>query len=286
MVLFLLIATGGVIGGGFLLHAGSLQSEAAVSLLALLSVALATFLMTRFINHKPFSAVGLALHPRAFRDTIFGCLLGFLMMTGIFVVEYGLGFAAVAWSGLSPLQLMSIVARSLLLFGLSAAFEELTFRGYLFQTLIQGISFLPATLLFAVFFAFAHTWNPNASTFGIINVGLAGIWLSIAYMKTRSLWLAIGLHFSWNFSQTTLFSFPTSGIESSGRSLVHLTQSGPVWITGGGFGPEGGILATLALVFCAGHILKSPMYQTPEAVVTLDSLEDLLPVDGGKGGAA
>ncbi len=286
MLLFLLLASAGVLASGLLLHASSLQNEAAGSLLALLSVALATFVMTRFVNRKPFSAVGLAFHPGAFRDAAMGCLLGFLMMAGIFTVEYGLGFASVAWRGLAPFDLLRIGASSLLLFALSAVFEELTFRGYLFQTLIQGISFLPATLLFAVVFAFAHLWNPNASPFGLINVGLAGIWLSIAYMKTRSLWLPIGLHFSWNFSQTTLFSFPTSGIDFSGRSLLDLIQSGPVWITGGGFGPEGGILATLALLLCTGHILKSPIYRTPDAVVTLDSLEDLLPADESRGGTA
>jgi membrane protease YdiL (CAAX protease family) len=284
MIIFLLIASAGVLAGDFLLHASSLETEAAVSVLALLSVALATFIMTRFVNRKPFSAVGLAFHPGAFRDAIMGCLLGFLMMAGIFAVEYSLGFVSIAWRGLAPFDLLRIGARSLLLFALSAVFEEFTFRGYLFQTLIQGMTFLPATLLFAVFFAFAHLWNPNATPFGLVNVGLAGIWLSIAYMKTRGLWLPIGLHFAWNFSQTTLFSFPTSGIEFSGRSLLDLTQSGPVWITGGSFGPEGGILATLALVLCTGHILKSPMYQTPDPVVTLDSLEDILPVDEGRGG--
>jgi membrane protease YdiL (CAAX protease family) len=286
MVFFLFIASAGVLGGGYLLHASSIQNEAAGYILAILSVALATFVMTRFVNRKPFSAVGLAMHSGAFRDAAMGCLLGFLMMAGIFTVEYGLGFLNVSLRNLAPFDVLKIGARSLLLFALSAVFEEFTFRGYLFQTLIQGISFLPATLLFALFFAFAHVWNPNVSLFGLVNVGVAGILLSIAYMKTRCLWLPIGLHFSWNFSQTTVFSFPTSGIEFSGRSLLDLTQSGPVWITGGAFGPEGGILATLALVVCTGHVLKSSMYQTPGAIVTLDSLEDLLPADDGRGEAA
>jgi len=286
MMLFLLIASTVALAGGFLIQAVSVQSEAAVMILALGSVALATLVMTRFVNRKPFTAVGLALHPGVVRDFSMGCLLGFLMMAGIFAVEYGLGFVSVAWRGLGPVDLLKIGGGSALLFALSALFEELAFRGYLFQTLMQGITFLPATLVFSVFFALAHTGNPNTTVLAIINVGLAGAWLSFAYMKTRSLWLPIGLHLSWNFSQTTVFSFPTSGIEFSGRSLLELSQSGPDWITGGKFGPEGGILATLALVLCIAHVLKSSMYRTPEGFVTLDSLEDILPVDGGKGGVA
>ena len=94
--------------------------------------------------------------------------------------------------------------------------------------------------------------------------------------STRSLWLPFGLHWGWNFSLTTLFSLPTSGMGFPDRQLFMLEQSGPGWLTGGAFGPEGGALATVALVACPWHILKSKLYAAPEGIITLDSLEDLV----------
>jgi CAAX protease family protein len=255
-------------------------------LIALAAAGTATFLMTRFVNRKPFSAVGVALKPAIARELGLGVLLGFLMMAGIFLLMLGLGYVTLEWRGVSLQEGFAIELEAVVLFGLGAFFEEFTFRGYLFQTLIQGITFLPATVIFAAAFAGAHAWNPHTAPLALVNIALAGLWLSFAYMKTRRLWLPFGLHFSWNFAQTSIFGLPTSGIDPSGRSLVHAVVSGPAWVTGGQFGPEGGVLATVAIVLCTAHVLKSGMYRVPGMIVTLDSLEDLLPSDGGEEGRA
>lgn len=240
--------------------------------------------MARVVNHKPFGAIGLSLHPGAPRELGLGCLLGFLMMAGVFAVEYPLGYASLGWRGLSLSRSLLVLLSSGIYFVIGGVFEELLFRGYLFQTLMQAVTFLPAVVVMAVLFVFAHVWNPHVTLLGLVNVALAAVWLSFAYLKTRSLWLPIGLHCSWNFTQTVIFSFPTSGIESDGHSLASLVQSGPEAITGGAFGPEGGVLATLSLVVCTWYILKSKVFEAPEGIVTLDSVEDLLgPVPvGGK----
>ena len=237
----------------------------------------ASYIMTRFVNKKPFGAIGLLFHAGVFTEFGIGCLLGFLMMSGIFLVEILSGFVHLEWGGLPILRCVWVVLWALLGFSVAAFLEETLFRGYFFQTLIQWITFLPATLILAVAFAWSHVANPHSTAFSLINVGLAGIWLSIAYFKTRSLWLPFGLHFSWNFTQTTIYAFPTSGISFPEDRLMNLTQSGPEWITGGAFGPEGGILATLALVASTWYILKSKRVRTPEGIITLDSVEDLLP---------
>ncbi|MFN0159476.1 MAG: type II CAAX prenyl endopeptidase Rce1 family protein [Bacteroidota bacterium] len=135
---------------------------------------------------------------------------------------------------------------------------------------------MPAMLLAAALFAFAHGGNPNVSLFGFVNIGLASAWLSFAYLKVRNLWLPFGLHFGWNFSQTSIFGFPTSGISFEERKIMTLTQSGPEWLTGGAFGPEAGALATVALVACTWYIVRSKLLVAPEGIITLDSLEDLV----------
>jgi membrane protease YdiL (CAAX protease family) len=246
-------------------------------IVALVATLGASYLMTRFVNKKPFGAIGLSLHPNTFREFGVGCLLGFLMMSGIFIIEFMSGYAHLSWRGIGVLDALGIVGWGFISFTVAAFLEETLYRGYFFQTLIQGVTFLPAMLLMSLLFAFGHFMNPQTTPFSLINIGLAGVWLSIAYMKTRSLWLPFGLHVAWNFSQTSLYAFPTSGISFGGLRLFDLTQSGPVWITGGAFGPEGGALATLALIVCTWYILKSEYLTVPEGIVTLDSVEDLIP---------
>jgi len=244
-------------------------------LVFLISTLLASFFMTRSVNRKPFAAVGLHIQPSTVRDFGNGFAQGLVMMTGVFVIEYSLGYAHLTWHEHELVDLLWVLSYGLLFFSVAAVAEEVFFRGYLFQTLIQGMTFLPAMLAMALFFAFAHRSNPNATVFGLINVALAAIWFSLAYMKTRSLWLPFGLHVSWNYSQTVIYSFPTSGIDFTKYQLGETIQTGPEWITGGAFGPEGGAIATLMLILSTWYILKSKSLSAPEGIITLDSIEDL-----------
>jgi hypothetical protein len=81
----------------------------------------------------------------------------------------------------------------------------------------------------------------------VLNTILAGIWLSVAYVKTRSLWLPTGLHFAWNFSLAFIYGFPVSGLRVS-QPIFHVEQGGPEWMTGGSYGPEGGALGLIVIV--------------------------------------
>jgi len=283
VVIFLLLAVviAVVLGAGLDWAGVSPQTtEAPVMLAALLA---ATGFMTRIVNKKPFGAAGLARTRGAGRDVALGLLLGLLMMGGIFLVELALGYVHPESRGSGPIDLLRIVASSALLFAMGAVVEEMLFRGYAFQSIMQGVTFLPAALGVSVLFALAHLGNPGVSAFGLVNIGLAGLWLSFAYLKTRTLWFACSLHFSWNFCQTTLFSFPTSGFSMDDRMLFHMNQNGPAWVTGGDFGPEGGALATIALLLCTAHIIKSSLYRREPGVITLDSIEDLVPAGPGRG---
>ena len=254
------------------------------ALLAISLLMAASWVMTRFINRKPFTAVGLWFHDRTVRELGLGILLGFVMMSGIVLVELALGYVHVAWRGLTPAEAAGVVAVSAAVFALAAFVEELLFRGYAFQTLMQMITFLPAVLVMSVLFGLGHVFNPHATLLSTANVVLAGVWLSFAYLKTRGLWLPLGLHFAWNFTQTTIYAFPTSGLAFEDRKLWVLEQTGPDWITGGAFGPEGGLLATLALLLGTWYLLKSRDLAAQEGIITLDSLEDILPpVQQGEG---
>jgi membrane protease YdiL (CAAX protease family) len=277
LLAFLGLLTAFIMAVGAPLAAIGLKSELVGRIITFLALLAATYIMVRFANKKPFGAIGLSLHPRMFREFGMGCLLGLLMMAGIFIVELLAGFIQIEWRGYTVLQTMATLGSALFFFAVAAFLEELLFRGYAFQTVVQWITFLPATLGFALLFSYAHYFNPNVTVLSLVNVGLAGVWLSLAYMKTRSLWLPFGLHVAWNFSQTAIFSFPTSGAAFQEYRLADVVQGGPEWITGGAFGPEGGVLATIALLLSTWYILKSGFLKAPEGIVTLDSVEDLIP---------
>jgi membrane protease YdiL (CAAX protease family) len=281
MCLVLFFATGGILP----LRLAGIEIPLLEKLLLLCSALAATWMLTRFINRKPVRAVGLWIHGGTLRELGAGCLLGFLMMAGIYIVEFAMGYVTPSSAGLGPAGAVRVTAFSLLWFASGAMAEELLFRGYAFQTLIQAVTFLPATLLMAVVFGLAHLQNPHVTAFSLCNVVLSGILFSFAYMKTRGLWLPFGVHFAWNFSQTTLFGLPTSGMLDSAHSLFNATQSGPPWIGGGEFGPEGGVLASIALIACLWYILKAGFLRPPQGIVTLDSIEDLVPGNGGREGA-
>jgi hypothetical protein len=259
--LFLLIATAGSIGISnpivmLLKKIPDISIQTPGTYISYLVITLACWLMLRFIDKRPFISIGLTLKANAGKELFQGVLLGSGMMSIIFIIEYSLGIVHIEFRDVTFQQGTLIFFNSIVLYIAVGYGEEFLFRGYIFQVFIEGTNKIIATLSIALLFAFAHFYNPNASLFGLINVGLAGIWLSIAYFKTKALWLPIGLHISWNFFQGFVYSFPVSGTTSEKEQIGKAIVSGPDWLTGGAFGPEGGALATLMLVLGTLIIIK------------------------------
>ncbi|MGO1854877.1 CPBP family intramembrane glutamic endopeptidase [Microbacterium gubbeenense] len=140
-----------------------------------------------------------------------------------------------------------------------AVAEEVFFRGVVFR-LIRGRWGVGIALgVSAVLFGLVHLVNPGATLWGAVAIAIeAGLMLGAAYLATGSLWLAIGLHFGWNFATVGLFGSVTSGAEAR-DSLVTAVTSGPDWLSGGSFGPEGSVIAiavcsvTTVLLLCVAH---------------------------------
>jgi membrane protease YdiL (CAAX protease family) len=131
----------------------------------------------------------------------------------------------------------------------AAVTEEIVFRGILFRWLEQfGGSWL-ALLLTSAFFGASHLHNPNASMIAAVGIAFeAGVMLGAAYMLTRSLWLPMGLHAAWNFTQGEIYDIPVSGTPAHG--IVDAQLSGDPLLTGNGFGLEASLIAiVVATVF-------------------------------------
>lgn len=123
--------------------------------------------------------------------------------------------------------------------------EELLFRGILFRWIEQFGGTWAALALTSVLFGLAHMFNPNATWFSSFCIAVeAGVLLGGAYMLTRSLWLAIGLHAAWNFTQGFIWDVPVSGLDEPG--LVTARLSGPELLSGGAFGLEASVIALVA----------------------------------------
>jgi CAAX protease family protein len=137
----------------------------------------------------------------------------------------------------------------------AALCEELVFRGFPLRRLADALGAWPATLLLAAAFGLMHIPNDNASVLGVLNIALAGIWLSIAFFSPGGIALGWGLHFGWNLG-LALLGVPVSGMRFGPPQALY--QPGPhAWLDGGAFGPEGGLVGTIAIATGAAAILGS-----------------------------
>jgi membrane protease YdiL (CAAX protease family) len=170
----------------------------------------------------------------------------------IYLLEWVFGWLVVesfAWQVESWGNLAVSILVMVALFSLVGWQEELLSRGYWLQNLSDGLNKSLGVLLSSAIFALAHVFNPNLSWQAFLGLFLSGLFLAYGYVRTKQLWLPIGLHIGWNFFEGTVFGFPVSG--QYYYQLVRQTVIGPDIITGGAFGPEGGLLLLPALLIGA-----------------------------------
>jgi hypothetical protein len=145
----------------------------------------------------------------------------------------------------------------LLLLAASAAGEELFFRGYGFQVLLAAVGPYATILPVAVVFALLHTNNPNATWLGIGNTAGFGILFGYAYVRSRDLWLPIGLHYGWNLT-LPLFGVNLSGITLKVTGYELAWSAGKLW-SGGAYGPEASVLTSAVLLALFAYLYKAPI---------------------------
>jgi len=125
-------------------------------------------------------------------------------------------------------------------------YEEFAFRGYIQFTLAQGVGFWPAAIVLSLVFGVMHATNPGESWVGLAGVVVSGLFWCLTLRRTGSLWFAVGMHASFDFAETFLYSVPDSGMIFPGH-LSNATLHGPTWLTGGTAGPEASVLDFLVL---------------------------------------
>jgi len=222
---------------------------------SLAATCLAVWLARRFVDRRSFASLGFQGGRQAGLDLLAGFVIAGLLMGLIYLVEYAAGWlqpSGAAWQDTPPLEIGLALAFMLSAFLAVGFEEELLFRGYLLQNLSQGLKPAWGAALSSLIFGAAHMANPNASLMGVLGVSLAGLFMVYACWRTRQLWLAIGIHIGWNFFEGPLLGFPVSGIGVF--QLLRNQISGPVVCTGGGFGPEAGLVLLPGLALGVGLV--------------------------------
>lgn len=228
-----------------------------------LSAALiASFVCARWLEHRTLRSVGFKLHRGWLKEFALGSLIGAAALALAVGIEAAARTVHFTVQATAPWILLRNFCYLFVFFLLAGAFEELMFRGFPLQALIHNLGGWTAVCVTSIFFGLAHIANTNASIFSTINTILAGAWLGTAYLMTRSLWLATGLHYSWNFIMAFVFGLPVSGITTF-QNLAWLRGESlsPVWLSGGEYGPEAGAAATLALLIATLLIWKSGWFR-------------------------
>lgn len=226
----------------------------------LLAAILAGWLCGRILEGLPFKALGIAFTKGWLVHFVVGLLVGGATLTFAVLIAFAFGGLRFEMNPVESSVLATGLGSSVILLILGAASEEAVFRGYPFQTLTRsGLAWL-AILITSVFFGAAHLRNADAGAISTLNTILAGLWFCIAYLKTRDLWFAIGMHFMWNWAQGALFGIEISGFtDLAPAPLLKEIDAGPQWLTGTTYGIEGGIVTTVAIAISIAAIYYWPL---------------------------
>jgi membrane protease YdiL (CAAX protease family) len=202
----------------------------------LVGVVALTWAFCRFLDKSSLRALGLQRQSwLAWLAT--GWALAALLVALVYIALAVAGWATLERAIWQPADWMAAVLLSVVV----SFNEELAFRGYIMQRLAQAWGMPAAVILSSLIFGLVHAVNPNAHVLGILSICLAGVLYAVAYLVTRSLWLLIGLHMGWNVVEMHVLGFAGSG--HARPSIMQSIVNGPELMTGGDFGPEGGLIS-------------------------------------------
>jgi membrane protease YdiL (CAAX protease family) len=213
----------------------------------LLVLWLAHYVMLRWVDHKPWSYVGLGREQLTPRVLLVGLALGtlcILVPSGGLLLAHDLTLVT-GLQGRHGWLVLAIGGAALFL--PQSLGEEMLTRGYLFAALRDGIGWIGALAATSVGFGLMHLKNPGATAESVCLVILAGFFLGAILIVTRSLYAAWMAHFAWNWTMADLLHTSVSGIHVP-YSSYRVDDSGPAWLTGGTWGPEGGAAAAAGML--------------------------------------
>jgi hypothetical protein len=217
-------------------------------------------------------ALGFYVASDAVRDALKGVGVGTvlaLVVVAAIAAAGGLGWTAEAGSAGAWVR---EGARGAAVLALPAAAEEAFMRGYPLQALAHAWGPVAGLVVTSAAFGAMHLSNPEVTALAALNVAAAGAFLGVVYLRTGSLWWATGAHLGWNWSHGFLADVPVSGLEVIDAPLYEGHARGPEWLGGGGFGPEGSLVATFVVHAATVVCWRAPWLAASPAALAADPL--------------
>jgi membrane protease YdiL (CAAX protease family) len=229
-----------------------------------LTAVAANALVMRIFERAHLAQIGLGWNSASVRNLLVGLAGGTgaaCMVLALPVVFQLAEFQAVP--GADPRLRTVLFVGGVLIFG--ALGEEMLFRGYAFQVLVEYMGPYATVLPFGILFGLAHQDNLNASTLSLVNTCAWGILLGYAFLRSGDLWLPTGLHLGWNWA-LPLFGVNLSGFTMKVTGYALHWKIGALW-SGGDYGPEGGLLTSGIVVLLFVFLWKAPVRRQPSFLV-------------------
>jgi CAAX protease family protein len=226
--------------------AGSLWQEMFIQFVLVVS-SLAPGVGMAKIEKRRFGDYGLALGPARGKLFWTGLLWGILALSALMLLMRLLGVFSYGNLALHGSRIVKFAVFWGVFFFLVGIFEEFTFRGYTQFTLSQAIGFWPAAYVFSFIFGALHLiGNVGETWLGSLCAALIGLFFCFTLRRTGTLWFAVGMHASWDWGESYLYSVPDSGGTVPGH-LLNSSFHGSRWLTGGSVGPEGSVLVFVVI---------------------------------------
>jgi membrane protease YdiL (CAAX protease family) len=202
------------------------------------------FIFLKKVDKKTFKEIGFTSIKKGTKSLILGLLLGFISISFIFFIL--LSSKNISVTNFSKPNFSIYTFSGLLVFVIVGIKEELLSRGYCITALNQMNKPWISVIISSVIFSALHLLNPNVKPLGIINIILVGVLFGYMFVKTKSLWMPIGYHITWNYFQGCIYGFNVSGLNIKGVFNCNILKENI--LTGGAFGPEAGILTTIVIL--------------------------------------
>ena len=227
---------------------GDIRLLGVVTVARIISSFGALIIVARFVDRVPIAVFGVGLHNRWLQEFGTGAALAGGMLGLTLAGSFLFGKVQIAWAGSAAA--IPAIGLTFAILAVAAAHEEILFRGYPLQVLMKAIGPWGGVVLLSSVFGLLHARNLEATKLSVFNTIIAGVLLSLAYLKTRSLWFPYGIHIGWNLGLAVVLGVPMSGLRTASFLTTHV--SGSQTILGGGYGPEDGVLGTV--IFLAGAV--------------------------------
>ena len=222
----------------------------------LISAVFANWLALRIYEDRPVVDIGLWANRHSAENLVIGLLGGVGTAALVLIPPLVVGAAHLRSTPGDQPTVGTVIFVGILLAAGSIG-EEIFFRGYGFQELMTAAGPWATIVPVGVLFALLHGSNPGADYLSTANTAGFGILFGYAYLRSRDLWLPMGLHFGWNMA-LPLFGVNVSGLRMKVTGYEMSWTAGSLW-SGGEYGPEASVLTSVALFALCLYLYKAPV---------------------------